>query len=362
MRCYLLSPCYLTKCSRKKTNIGVPGFILFFLIQLFFFTGAFAAPSHKHYRLLIMNSQTGEPYNSTRVAMLDSLAQSGYIEGKNLTIVSHSIGNDRNLGHEILKKELGKAYDVVFVNGTLMTLAAKESAFGTGLQPFVFACVTDPVGIGVINSFDEPPPANFTGVSYPVPVDQRLDFVRKLLPQVKRIGLVYADMPQSHSYRSWLEEQLSENPDFKDLQILYRSVPLETGEAGSLHMAKNAETFIRELDPQVDLFISPNDQMGVRAPYAVRVFQIATRPLIGIGRKDVTEGWGASASIYPSLQSAGYQAAEMIRRLFEGESIERIHSEWTAEFGYAFDLHKARRFGLQIPGEWLNKARGNVVR
>lgn len=354
---------FITVKISFRNRLNLPSYLyLFLLLILVFAPGVFAISKQDSHHLLIMDSQTGEPYHSTRVAMLESLSQSGYVEGKNLKITYHSIGNDRDLGRKLLQEELARDYDVVFINGTLMALAAKDVSFGKNLQPFVYACVTDPVGVGVINSFNESPPANFTGVSYPVPVARRLDFVRTLLPEAGRIGLIYADMPQSQSYRRWLEDLLKNDPSFKDIEIIFRSVSLEKGEAGSRHMTSNAESFIHELDPLVDLFLSPNDQMGVMAPFAESVFQIATKPLIGVGRKDVTEGWGAAASIFPSLHSAGNQAAEMIRRLFKGESIENITPEWPAEFGFAFDLHKAQRFGLSIPESWLLEAKDNVVR
>lgn len=315
---------------------------------------AFTAPSKTPvYRLLIVDSQVGEPYQSTRLAMLKVLSSAGFSEDHNLHVVYHSIGNDRLRGESLLREEIKRNYDVIFLNGTVATLAAKKVAFGAGQQPFVYACVTDPVGIGVIDAFNTPPKANFTGISYPVPVARRLAFLRTLLPRARRIGMIYADMPQSRSYRRWLEEALQKDPAFRDLEILFRSVPLVTGEQGSRDMAEAAEPHIVELANQVDVFLSPNDQMGVQPHFAQKVYTLTHKPLIGLSNKDVTEGWGATASVFPSLPSVGEQAAQMIQRLLQGEPISNTQPQWPANIGRALDLHKSERFDLEIPAEWI---------
>ena len=320
------------------------------------------AAEGKIHRLLIMDSQAREPYSTARQAMVNALADFGYREGRNLDITYHSIGNDRDKGREILGRELGKGYDVVFVNGTIMTLAAKDAAYGEDRHRFVYTCVTDPVGVGVIDGFDIAPKANFTGVSYPVPVKSRLKFIRQLMPDARTIGLIHADMPQSRSYRGWVEGLLENDPTFRDLKVVFRSVPLIKGEGGSERMAAEAERHVRELDAEVDVFLSPNDQMGVNKPFPAMVDRVASKPLVGVGLKEVTEGWGATMTIYPSQQSAGRQAARMIKDLLEGKAIADIKPEWPKENGFAFDLGKAKRFGIRIPVRMIEMAGQNIRR
>ena len=93
--------------------------------------------------------------------------------------------------------------------------------------------------------------------------------------------------------------------------------------------------------PSVDVFLSPIDQLGVSWQFADTVYRTATKPLIGLGRRScASEGWGA-ASIYPSLESVGRQAASMIVRLMEGAAVKQVFPEWPNENRNAFDLHKA---------------------
>jgi putative ABC transport system substrate-binding protein len=291
--------------------------------------------------------------------MMSTLSDSGYREGENLNVSSWSIANSDGLAKRAWLTEKERPYDAIFLNGTVAAQNFKQFAFDDFRYKFVFASVTDPIGIGLINNFENYPPSNFTGICYPVQVRERLLFIKKIMPESKTIGLIYADMPQSISYRKWLEEALA-TEEFSDLNIIFRSVEFIQSEEGHRRMTMLAEKYIQELDSKVDLFLSPNDQMGVQAPFAEAVYSLATKPLVGLGRKDVMESWGATMSIFPSLNKMGEQAADMIQKIFEGHPISEIKPLWP-EMGMAFDLEKAARFNIVITDNLILLAGENIV-
>ncbi|OSM07128.1 ABC transporter substrate-binding protein [Magnetofaba australis] len=325
-------------------------------------TRALAVPeSGRQYRLLIVDSQLGMPYDEIRAALLTTLGDAGYRLGINLNIDLHAIGNDAQQGEALLRKSLDRPYDVVYVGGTAAAIAAQRALAGAA-RPVVFGAPTDPVGLGLIKTFDAPPTGNFTGVSYPVPPRARLRFVRQLLPKARTFGLVYADMPQSHSYNRWIRKLLATDPEFRDIRVIFRSVPLITGEHGDEEMARLAAPIIEELTEQVDLFLKPNDQMGVRRHLAETLAKLSTKPVIGIVKNDVMDRWGATAVIYPSHESIGQQAAQMIQRLFEGASVADITPQWPKRYGYAVDLNGIRRHHLTAPVGLLQLAGANIIK
>lgn len=334
--------------------------ILFKFRKNFIFICLMTLAANIHsYELLIINSQNSEPYSTVSESMLRTLSDLGYREGENLNISLWSIGNSTGMAKRAWLTEKENHYDVIFLNGTAAATNFKNFAYGNDRYKFVFAAVTDPIGTGLINDFVNYPQSNFTGVSYPVQVKVRLDFIKRMFPEAKTIGLIYADMPQSISYRRWLEEELQKD-EFSDLKILFRSVEFVQSESGHIRMTMLARDYIRELDSQVDLFISPNDQMGVQEPFPRAVYAIATKPLVGVGRKDVMEKWGAVMSIYPSLNKMGEQSAYMIHEIFEGREIREIMPRWP-EVGIAFDMEKIERFQIQVPGDLLELAGENII-
>ena len=322
-----------------------------------------AQQSGRMFALLILDSQKGNPYDEVRGALANALKGYGYVEGRNLRTTLQVTGNDINEGGRVLRDELKKHhYDVIFVGGTVATIAAKNVLLGDMSQRVVFGSATDPIGVGVIKDFTSKPFANFTGVCYPVPPKARFKFIKRLLPRATTLGLIHADMPQSISYNKWVADLIAHDPEFKRMKIIFRAVPLITGENGDQQMAAAAIPYIRELDQQVDAFIKPNDQMGTRQPFAEAVYKTATKPLIGITRNDVMDRWGSTAVIYPSHASIGEQAARMIRDLFEGKSIADITPEWPKTFGFAVDLQKTRQFQITVPVELLQLAGDNIIK
>ncbi|MBI4976312.1 MAG: hypothetical protein HZC28_02460 [Spirochaetes bacterium] len=312
-------------------------------------------------KILVIDTQkTGWPAEAA-AARKKFLDANGFVEGKNLNVVSYSVENDEAKATTLLTEELPKKYDVIVLNGTIPARAAKKVAYGKP-QPFVFAGVTDPIGVGLIADFKNPPAANFTGVSFPVPVKSRLAFIKQVMPNIKKIGLIYADMPQSHSYKGWIDEALASDPSLKGIQVIYKMVPAFTGETGPQQMADAAKVYVKEIDSQVDLFISANDQMGVSKQFPMMVFQNATKPLCGLGRGDVMDGLGATIAIFPVFDTFGVQSGRMIAELLKGKKVSDLIPEWPKQNGVAFDLGKAKKFGISVPVGLLEMAGPNVVR
>lgn len=330
-----------------------------FLVCLFFgilvFQGTGSAVE-----LLVIDSQKGDPYHTVRLAMVSELESLGFSRGHNLDIRYWTLGNKAKTAKRVWMEESHKQYDAIFVNGTVAAMSLKALACDLPGFRFFFGAVTDPVGLGLIKDFTSPPAGNFTGVCYPVKVEDRLRFIMQAIPKARRIGFVYADMPQSASYVKWLKAAI-ETAEFNYLDISFRKVPFVKSEGGHKRMALLAKEHVRALDSTVDLFLSPNDQMGAQAPFSRMVWETASKPLVGLGRKDVMEGWGATLALYPSLPGMGQQVARMMVKSFNGEGIEKITPEWPVS-GMAFDLKKASRFGIEIPPELIGQAGENIIR
>jgi putative ABC transport system substrate-binding protein len=133
--------------------IRAPGFaVLLALLLVCALPPLSAAPAERHYRLFILDSQFGNPYDEVRDALLATLSEAGYRSGVNLQVDMEAAGNAVEQGERILQRVLDGNYDVVFVGGTVATIAARNVLYGRD-QPVVFGSPTDPVGIGVIENF-----------------------------------------------------------------------------------------------------------------------------------------------------------------------------------------------------------------
>jgi putative ABC transport system substrate-binding protein len=335
-------------------------FLTIALLALAIFSGGQLAAAEQK-KLLIIDSQDGEPYDSARVALLAELAAQGYTEGGNLLVQRFSAGNKDGLATRHLMTEGPKGYDVIFCNGTIANKAAQAFGHKNPAYTFVFCSITDPVGVGLLSALNQPTDSNFTGVAYPVSVESRLAFIKEVLPAAKKIGFIYANMPQSHSYVAWMKAAC-QTPAFSDLEIVYRQVEFVGGDKGHLRMTALAEVQVNELKDQVDVFLTPCDQLGSNREFAEMVAKTApTVPLAALSENEVMQDWGAHFGVFPVQSLSGKQVGGMIARLFAGEPISTIIPT-NPTGAYGLNLKRLQAAGIAVPQSALDKAASYLVK
>ncbi len=320
----------------------------------------FSAPvyAEREHTLLYVDSQESEPYNSMREMIMYHLEREGYTAGNNLELSYWSIGNASGLATRVWRTEKDKHYDAIYLGGTMATKYFKDFTFDNPNYKCVFGTVTNPIELGVIDKYNAPPKANFTGVSYPVDVASRLRFIQTIMPEAINIGYVYADMSQSISYLNELKSVLNQR-EFERLKFHYRKVEFVPGEGGHIRMARLAKKYVDELSDSVDLFLSPNDQMGAQKEYVEMVIQNTDKPLIALGRKDVME-WGAPISYYPSTYDTGRQISKMLVKLFEGADISTLYPE-KPDPGVAINMKLAAHYNFFLPDRLIEQAGEDLI-
>ena len=85
------------------------------------------------------------------------------------------------------------------------TTALQAAAAATGDIPIVGTSVTDYKTAGVVDS-NEKPGRNVTGVSDLAPVDQQIQLLMKLVPDTKKVGIVYCSAEPNSAYQAKLAE------------------------------------------------------------------------------------------------------------------------------------------------------------
>lgn len=297
-------------------------------------------------KLLILDSEDGAPYDQARESMLTELAANGYLVDQNLLISRFSLDNKAGIGIRLLRAEAAK-HDVIFTNGTIASKAAHEFGYNHPEHKFVFCSVTDPVGLGLINTLNQPSNSNFTGVAYGVPVVERLRFLKKVIPDIKTIGMIHSDLPQSKSYIKWLKQELAQS-EFSYLKIVLAEIPYVHGNNGPLRMARLVEKDVKALSPVVDAFITPSDQLGTKYEYVKTITNHSDKPLMALTEKELTLSWGAHFGVYPAQEDAGKMAGRMIIGLFQGNPIDTYPPTYAKVI---YGMHKPHidQIGLKIP-------------
>jgi ABC-type uncharacterized transport system substrate-binding protein len=116
------------------------------------------------------------------------LAESGYIEGQNVSIDYLSAEDRADRLPALVARFVGRPVTVIAAAGTPAALAAKAA---TTVIPIVFETAGDPVKLGLVTSLNRPG-GNLTGVTQLSSelIAKRLGLLHDLLPAAKIVGLL----------------------------------------------------------------------------------------------------------------------------------------------------------------------------
>ena len=136
-----------------------------------------------------LNSGSLDSYMSQVKAFHQALKETGYVEGQNVAIeyrwAENQIDRLSALADDLVRRKVS----VIAAGGSPASALAAKSA--TTTIPIVFMNAADPVGIGLVESFNRPG-GNVTGATLLSAelVAKRLGILRDLLPSVKKIAML----------------------------------------------------------------------------------------------------------------------------------------------------------------------------
>ena len=194
-----------------------------------------------------LHSASPDSYEPQINAFRQRLKEIGYVEGQNVAI-EYRWAVDQTTRLPTMAAELAHSQVTVIVAGgsPASALAAKSA---TTTIPIVFMNVADPVGIGLVASFNRPG-GNITGATLLSAelVAKRLGILRDLLPSVTRIAvLVNPTRPGVDAQRTQVQEaaqalglalQILEAGSERDFETVFRNVVSQ--QDGALIVAPDA--------------------------------------------------------------------------------------------------------------------------
>ncbi|MDR1968385.1 MAG: ABC transporter substrate-binding protein, partial [Burkholderiaceae bacterium] len=125
--------------------------------------------------------------DATRDGIKEALKEAGFVEGQNLKWQYQSAQGNTGTAAQIARKFIGDQPSVIV---GIATPSAQALVAATKTVPIVFATVTDPVGAQLIKSWDASG-TNVAGVSDQLALDKQVDLIKRVVPNAKRVGMVY---------------------------------------------------------------------------------------------------------------------------------------------------------------------------
>jgi putative ABC transport system substrate-binding protein len=282
-----------------------------------------------------LSSQSAdEAYKNFTVPFLQSLKETGYVEGQNVAVVYRwSEGqSDRlpALAADLVRRRVA----VIVASGSIAALAAKAA---TTTIPIVFSVGTDPVALGLVASINRPG-ANVTGSAALVSElsPKQLQLLRELLPNVAVLG-VLAD------------------PAFPDTQSVISDLQVAARTLGRQLIVVNATT---DSDLETAFATFSQQRVGAVLVGQSTLYDRRTEQLVALAARH------ALPAIYPYREQAlaggllsygsshGYashQAGIYTGRILKGQKPADLPVEQATKIELVINLKTAKALGITVP-------------
>ena len=271
--------------------------------------------------------------DAVREGVKESLQEAGFQEGKNMQIHFQSAQGNVSTAAQIARKFVGDSPDVIVA---ISTPSAQTVVAATNTIPVVYSAVGDPVAAKLVPGW-EASGTNVTGISDMVPADKQLSLIHQVLPQVKRIGIIYnPGEANSVAFLAMLKKAISGGG-------------YELVEAPSPRTV-DVTTAAKSLVGKVDLIFAPTDNTVASAFAGIaKVAEDAKIPLFAGDSEMVKKG--AAFGMAVNYMDIGRQTGRVVVRILKGEAPGKIASATSDKLETYVNAAAADRQGFKIPAD-----------
>ena len=273
------------------------------------------------------------------------LVQQGFEEqlkadGVNYTLISENAQGDQSNAATIASEfAANKNIDLVLAISTPIALA-----MATAVQdrPILFAAVTDPVGAGLVPSWDQAGP-NITGTSDLNPTAKPVDLVLKAKPSAKTIGVLYSSSEPNSQVQVTAYQQ----------QAAAAGVTLKTQ---AITSASDISVGLAALKG-VDALLIPTDNTVIASLSTVIGWgQDKQIPVFSADADSVSQGTVAAQGV--SYEDLGKQTGAMATQILkDGVNVNTIKPLAVTDTEMVANPDAAKTFGLTLPDSFLQNAK-----
>jgi putative ABC transport system substrate-binding protein len=282
-----------------------------------------------------------EQISGLLAAFRNGLGETGFVEGRNVTIDYRWAHNELRRLPELAAELVDRRVTVLVTPGSLTAAFAAKAA--TATIPIVFSSSTDPVQRGLVASLSRPG-GNVTGISY---MNSEL--------ATKRLGLLHELLPGARNFA------LLVHPDNR------AASPVEELHAAASMIGVQVQVLTAATEREIDLAF---DRMEERRTEGLlinpeQLFANRQMQILTLAKRK------AVAAIYPArhwaeaggLMSYGSSFAEQFRqagiytgRVLQGEKPADLPILRAIKFEFLVNMQAARTLRIEIPSALLARA------
>jgi putative ABC transport system substrate-binding protein len=288
----------------------------------------------------------GEPWYENIDGLRVGLRQLGFEEGKQFILAIRDWKGDVKVAEDAARKFEQDKVNLIYTTSTNSTIAARRA---TADIPIVFCAGTDPVVLGLVDSFAKPG-GRLTGV-YERTTDltaKRLEILKEIVPKLRRVVTFYDPRNPVAIESSKLAREAARQ---MGIQFVERHVvSVEELQAGMRALRAG----------EVDAFFQLGDPMtSNQAPLIIDTARAKRLPTMFTNQSLVIKGGLASYSV--SRHEVGRVSAKYVQRILTGVKPQDLPVEGIDKIDLVINLKTAKEIGLTVPPNVLARAQ-RVIR
>jgi putative ABC transport system substrate-binding protein len=291
---------------------------------------------------VLHTSAADDPHGQARnTAFLQALAQSGWIEGRNVRIDIRWGAADAERIRRFAAEVVALAPDVILATGSAIVAPLLQA---TRSVPVVFALVPDPVGAGFVDS-QARPGGNATGFMLPEysAGGKYLELLKEIVPKVTRVAVLRDPA---------ITAGIGQFGAIQAVAPLLRVavIPLNVRDAGEIEQGIAA--FARSAND--GLLVAGSPMTFLHRNLIIALAARHKLPAVYFERVFVTDGglisYGADF-VDQYRRAAGY-----VDRILRGEKPADLPVQAPTKFELAINLKTAKALGVEVPPTLLARA------
>jgi len=318
---------------KAKTYIGL---LMSFLLISF---GSATAQQPKLYRVGVL--VPGEAWYEILDGLRGDLKQLGLEEGKQYTLTIRDWKNDAKLAEAAAKNLEAEKVDLIYATSTGSAIAARRA---TTNIPIVFCAGTDPVVLGLVDSFANPG-GRLTGTYSRITdlTGKRLELLKEILPKLRRVVTFYNPSTAVAIESSKLAREAAQR---SGILLIERH-------------ATSDQTFIESVRAlkvgEADAYLAVSDPLAANhAQLIIDTAKDKRLPTMFDFQSLVFKGGLASYSV--NFQEVGRVSAKYVQRILTGVKTQDLPVEGVDKIDFVVNLKAAKQIGLTIPPNVLARA------
>ena len=271
---------------------------------------------------------------------MKALADEGFTKDNTSFDYQNASGDQSNCP-TIAEKLVNDGSDLIYA---IATPAAQAVAQKTKDIPIVLAAVTDPQSSGLVKS-NKKPGTNVTGTSDLTPVADQLDLMKQILPNAKKIAIMYCSAEDNSIYQAKLAEKYAK-------ELGYETIKATVAESNQIQQVTES------LIGKVDAIYIPTDNLLAEGMASVaQVTNVNNLPVI-VGESGMVKN-GGLATYGIDYYALGYQAGLQAAKILNGEAKpEDMPIKYADIEDCKLTINKKamEQLGITIPQDILDKA------